>query len=580
VLATGKPVERDLRDVDGKAFFLRVLPYRARGVVDGVVLTMIDVSGLKAAEDALFHERHLLNSLLGTVPDAIYFKSADGRFIRANDAMAPRLGLAGPALAAGKTALDVPNREAALELHREDEATLKSGEAQHYRLERRARPDGGEGWDLATRLPLHAPDGRTVGVIVIIRDVTAQKTADERIQEAVRRRDEFLAMLSHELRNPLGAMVTGCALLRDGVGGRPDADWPLQVLERQSEQMARLLDDLLEASRVTQNKIELRKSVVDLRRVASEAAEAVRGRMQAHGLRLEVVLPEEPVWVDGDPARLQQIQANLLGNAAKYTPWGGRVRLSVGRESGEAVARVQDEGIGIAPGMLESVFDLFVQCSRSLDRSAGGLGVGLTLVRSLVAMHGGTVAAHSEGEGKGSEFVVRLPAAAAPAAAAPSEAVRPPLPPPPHAANVVVVEDNADSREMLCAILGRAGLECRSAASGPEALALVDQAPPDIVILDVGLPGLDGLEIARRIRADSRLAGVRLVALTGYGQAADRAASTAAGFDDHLVKPVHPQQILALLAGMRGDGSAGPQRALGPSTGRGEAAEEAGSAAT
>jgi two-component system, chemotaxis family, CheB/CheR fusion protein len=553
VLATGQPVERDLPDVKGKSFFLRILPYRAKGTVDGVVLTMIDVSGLKAAEDALFHERYLLNSLLRSVPDAIYFKDARGRFIRANHAMAARLGLQDPASAAGKTAFDLRDRETATALSSQDDAVLLSGEAQLYRLERWQEPDGRERWDLVTRLPLVDGAGRTVGLIVIFRDVTSEKSAEAKIQEAVRRRDQFLAMLSHELRNPLGAIVTAASMLKTDTSDLPEAGRSLGVLERQSQQMARLLDDLLEASRVTQNKIELHKHFVDLRAVARDAADAVRGAMNAQGVEFTVDLPSEPVPIEGDPARLQQIHVNLLSNAAKYTPPGGHVRLSVDRSADAAVIRVRDDGSGIAPQMLDSVFDLFVQSTRTLDRAAGGLGLGLTLVRALVEMHGGSVTASSEGEGRGSEFVVRLPLAAAASIDAPDAAPRRATAG--RAGRVVVVEDNPDSREMLRVLLARAGYECDTAATGIEALAVVGSVRPDIVILDLGLPELDGFEVARRLRADPALSGMRLVALTGYGQEADRAAALAAGFDTHLVKPAQGEQLLELLGQMSSDAS-------------------------
>jgi two-component system CheB/CheR fusion protein len=544
VLATGQPIERDLMDDTGRSFFLRTLPYRAKGAADGVVLTLIDVSGLKAAEDALFHERYLLNSLLRNVPDAVYFKDARGRFIRVNPPMAERLGLSDPTDAVGKTALDLPRRELAMELHHEDEAVLRSGQAQHYRLERRAGSQGADAWDLVTRLPLEDRDGGTVGIVVIFRDVTEQRLAEMKIQEAVRRRDQFLAMLSHELRNPLGAMVTATSMIQSSANEQQLSF--VGVLERQSRQMSRLLDDLLEASRVTQNKIELRKEVIDIRAVTEEAADVVRSQMEASGLEFSVDVEAEPVFVDGDSARLQQIQVNLLSNAAKYTARGGRVRLQLRRESGVAVIRVEDTGAGIPAAMLDSIFDMFVQSPRTLDRAGGGLGVGLTLVRALVEMHGGTVMARSEGEGKGSELVVRLPLAAPVAAEAPRLPEPVPLPRP---VRILVVEDNLDSREMLCALLSRAGFECHAADNGAAALALANEVMPEVVILDVGLPEMDGFEVARRMRADPKHDGVRLMALTGYGQAADRAASAEAGFDDHVVKPVNSEELLRLLAG-------------------------------
>jgi len=257
-------------------------------------------------------------------------------------------------------------------------------------------------------------------------------------------------------------------------------------------------------------------------------------------------LEHEPLWVHGDATRLQQVQINLLSNAAKYTARGGHIALRVRREAGGAVVRVKDSGAGISPQMLESVFDLFVQGRHTIDHSNGGLGVGLTLVRALVEMHGGTVTAHSDGDGAGSEFTVRLPLTTLsepmPSADGPAASTQP------SGLTVVVVEDNADSREMLCAMLRHAGLVCHDAPDGVTALQLVDQVSPDVVILDVGLPEMDGLEVARRIRANPRYAGVRLIALTGYGQTGDRVATTKAGFDYHLVKPVQPAELLPLLS--------------------------------
>ncbi|HEX2658088.1 MAG TPA: CheR family methyltransferase, partial [Polyangia bacterium] len=557
VLATSRPVERELRDGRGKTFFLRIFPYRAKATVDGVVLTLIDVSGLKNAEDALFHERHLLNSLLANIPDAIYFKDARGRFIRANQPMATRLGLKRPDEVTGKTAADLPDDRMALSMHRQDERVLRTGEAQHYSLEEQPGADGsGSHWDMVTRLPLKDPEGQIVGTSVIMRDVTAQKRAEEKIREAVRRRDQFLAMLSHELRNPLAAIVTATGLLNHGA--TPPADRFIQVIERQSQQMTRLLDELLEASRVTQNKIELKRARVDLNRIVREAIDGARGQVEARQIVLSTEFSDEPLMVYGDAARLQQVVVNLLNNAAKYTPQQGHVVVRTSREQDLVSVTVKDDGAGIPSDMLESVFELFVQSSRTLDRSAGGLGVGLSLVRSLVAMHGGTVTAHSEGEGKGSELVVKLPASRDGGVEEDAEAVgsgptaKPRCDVPP-GGTVLVVEDNPDSREMLREVLERSGFKCVSAENGAVALTMLDEVQPDVAILDVGLPGLDGFEVARRIRANPRHKELCLVALTGYGQPSDRAIGKEAGFDAHLVKPVRVDQLLALLAEMRGE---------------------------
>ncbi|CAN5920503.1 hypothetical protein BH11MYX4_BH11MYX4_13340 [soil metagenome] len=551
VVAAGTPIEREVRDRDGRAFFLRILPYRAKGEVKGVVITLIDVSGLKAAEDALFHERYLLNSLLQSIPDAIYFKDARGRFIRANHAMATRLALDDPREAVGKTALELPNQTTAMAIDQQDEVVMRTGEAQPYRLERRARADGTDDWDLVTRLPLFDAKATTVGVIGVFRDVSDQKRAEVRIQEEIRRRDEFLAMLSHELRNPLGAVVTAIALLKQPCDEqkRPRL---VEIVERQAQQMARLLDDLLEVSRVTQNKIELRKRRVDLATVTREAAESVRNLMESREIEFSIHIEPDALWVDGDPARLQQVQVNLLNNAAKYTHRGGRVSLRAGRQDGTAVVVVSDDGAGIPKEMLDHVFELFVQSKRTLDRSEGGLGVGLTLVRSLVAMHGGTVTARSRGEGQGSEFTVAVPLAVAPVdeeepARSQDHVRRVGQRYVPEGRRVAIVEDNADAREMLCELLTRVGFECQTADRGDAGLTLVREMRPDMALVDLGLPGIDGLELARQVRSDPTLANVYLVALTGYGQATDRLTALNAGFDEHVVKPVRSDELIRIL---------------------------------
>ncbi len=543
VLATGKRIEREVRDQRGRSYFLRILAYRAKGGTSGAVITLVEISGLKAAEDALFHERYLLDSLLSSVPDAIYFRDTRGKFIRANPAMAARVGLEDGAGALGKTPFEMPNPKLSVQLHHHDEEVLRTGKAQHYHLENRARIDGTSGWDLVTRLPLRGKADEVVGVIGILRDVTEQKLGEEKILEAVRRRDEFLAMLSHELRNPLAAVVTATQLLKDDSLPEPQKHL-IEIVDRQSHQMAHLLDDLLEASRVTQNKIEIRKLPMDLRSVVEEAAAAIRTLMSTSKLSFSFDIDPRPLTIDGDASRLQQVCVNLLTNAAKYTPHGGKVFLEATRENTDAIIRVTDDGVGIPADMLDAVFDLFVQSSRTIERAQGGIGVGLTLARSLIDMHGGSIQASSAGEGKGSQFIVRLPLTTKDV----DEATVLRKKAPATGTRIALIEDNEDSREMMCALLVRAGFDCRTAADGLEALTLIDEFAPHAAVVDVGLPGIDGFEVARRVRAKVEHQKVTMIALTGYGQQSDRATAIAAGFDAHLVKPVRIEQLLAIFS--------------------------------
>jgi two-component system CheB/CheR fusion protein len=320
-------------------------------------------------------------------------------------------------------------------------------------------------------------------------------------------------------------------------------------MERQVRQMARLLDDLLDVSRITRGQVTLRLEPVELAAVVAGAVETCRPLVDARSHTLNVELPAEPVRLRADSARLTQVLANLLVNAAKYTESGGRINLTAARDDGDVVISVRDNGPGIAPDMLRHVFELFAQADRTLDRSQGGLGIGLTLVKRLVELHGGSVEAHSGGPGQGSEFVVRLPALSATAAP-------PATPPNGHATHVgprriLLVEDNPDAARSLAILLRLDGHDVRVAADGPQALAAAAEHPPEVVLCDLGLPGMDGYAVATALRGNPATARVRLVALTGYGQEADRRRSAAAGFDLHLTKPVDPAALQQLLAGGR-----------------------------
>jgi signal transduction histidine kinase len=376
-----------------------------------------------------------------------------------------------------------------------------------------------------------------------IRDhLEALQKAEGELRLADRRKDEFLAMLAHELRNPLAPIRTASELLPrivDSSDARVAAT--LSVVRRQVKQLTRLVDDLLDVSRITQGRIELQKTTRDLGTILAQALESTAPLLQAR--HHTVVQPVDPptLHVEGDSARLVQCVSNILANAAKYTDPGGQVRIDLRREGDIGVLSVQDNGIGISPEMLPRVFDLFVQSERSLDRSEGGLGIGLSVVRRLIDMHGGEVTAHSDGVGHGSVFEIRLPLVAAPA---PRQAIV-------DAASrnhrrVLVVDDNRDAADSLSMLLQVQGHEVQTAYDGEQALQMAPQFDADLVLLDIGLPQMNGFEVARRLR--SRGIGARLVALSGYGQPEDLRRSREAGFDAHLVKPVDFARVAQVLA--------------------------------
>ncbi len=369
----------------------------------------------------------------------------------------------------------------------------------------------------------------------------------EELAEAHHRKDEFLAMLSHELRNPLAPIRNALQIMRLRGIADPTLDQARDIIDRQVNHLAQLVEDLLDVSRITRGKIQLRKERLDLCAVAPLAVETARPLIEGRQHQLSLDLGREPLWVEADPVRLEQIMTNLLTNAAKYTDPGGRIWLTARREGKEAVLQVRDTGIGIAPELQPRIFELFMQADPSLDRSQGGLGIGLTLVRSLVEMHGGLIGVASAGRGQGSEFTVRLPLqlrnghVTLPRS---SEPVREPNNEQP-ARRVAVVDDNRDGAESLAMLLRLWGHEVYLAHDGPTAVEVVRANQPEVVLLDIGLPGMDGYQVARQLRAESpdRI----LVALTGYGQDEDRRRAREAGFNHHLTKPVAPEDLQALL---------------------------------
>jgi PAS domain S-box-containing protein len=511
------------------------------GAVAGVVLVFRDIADRKAAEEA----RARLAAIVESSDDAVVSKTLDGTILSWN-AGAERIFGYTAAEAVGRpiTLIIPPDR-----LAEEDEilGRLRRGErVEHFETVRVAK--GGRRVDISLTIsPVRDAEGRVVGASKVARDVTDRRRAEAALREADRRKDEFIALLAHELRNPLAPIRNGLQVLRlsqdRGVRERSQ-----DVMDRQLGHMVRLIDDLLDVSRIGQNKMELRRSRVLLAEAVGSAVETARPLVDAAGHELTVSLPAEPVYLDADLTRLAQVFANLLTNSAKYTEPGGRIWLTAIPAGGEVAVSVRDTGIGIPAAAIPTIFDMFSQVDRSIERSTGGLGIGLALVKGLVEMHGGTVTAASEGPGRGTEFTIRLPVLAT-------------HPPPFHPApagrggrvggpgrRILVVDDNRDSAGTMAEMLAVVGNEVRTAHDGVEAVEAAERFRPEVVLMDVGMPRLNGFDATRRMRAEAWGKGMTIVALTGWGQEGDRIQSREAGCDGHLVKPVSLPDLEKLLA--------------------------------
>jgi CheY-like chemotaxis protein/two-component sensor histidine kinase len=378
----------------------------------------------------------------------------------------------------------------------------------------------------------------------VARDISARKRDEQALREADRRKDEFLATLAHELRNPLAPIRNSLGLLEQASRTDPQIERVRGILQRQVTHMVRLVDDLMELSRITRGSIELRTERLNLSEAIRGAVETSEPWILSAGIKLGLELPPEPLYIEADPIRLAQIVSNLLNNAIKFSGPSREIRLGARAEAGEAVVWVRDFGVGIPSDMLDRVFDMFTQVGGVSRGGQSGLGIGLTLVRSLVQMHGGTVTAASEGLGKGSEFTFRLPLVQVPATATrPAAPRRRPV----LGIRVLVVDDNRDAADSMGLLLKRAGAEVEVVHDGCQALSTVERFHPAVVLLDIGMPGMDGYEVARRIREQPTLHDVMLIALTGWGQADDRRRSLSAGFDHHLTKPAGLEALRALL---------------------------------
>jgi two-component system CheB/CheR fusion protein len=421
-------------------------------------------------------------------------------------------------------------------------------ERQSFQTDCRLRraSDGRYRWHLSRAWPQRDEAGEVVRWFGTCTDIDDQKQAEESLKEADRKKDEFLAMLAHELRNPLAAIRHAVALLRGPVDPA-DRDWAVGVVDRQGRNLTRLIDDLLDVSRIATGKFQLRRERIDATRLAREAVETVRpfAEEKAHTLVLEI--DPGPIWVDADPTRLEQIFVNLLTNAAKYTDEGGRITFLAAREKDDLVIRVRDTGLGIPAGMLPRIFDLFTQVEGSIERAHGGLGIGLTLVRTLVTMHGGRIRAESEGVGKGSEFTVWIPTAE-PDLRDADRGLTARADANPHVRKrVLVVDDNEDSSRSLSRLLTLAGHETEVAADGRSAVEAARRFRPDVVLLDIRLPDIDGYELAERLRSERGFEKVAIVAITGMNPSRPPERAHKARIDHHLTKPVEVDRLLAII---------------------------------
>ena len=451
----------------------------------------------------------------------------------------------------GKRFWDCPwwNRSPDL-VQRIKEATAQAASGVTFRAEMPYFVAGGERMVDFILLPVKDEAGQVTFLAPTGTDITNRKLAEEALQQSDRRKDEFLAILAHELRNPLAPIRNGLQIMRLGKGDPEAIEQARAMMERQLGQMVHLVDDLLDLSRISRGKIELRKERVELSKIIQQAVETCRPLIESNRHDLTITLPPGPIYVDADVTRLTQVFSNLLNNAAKYTEHGGRVQLAVQRREGEVVVSVKDNGVGIPAHMLPRVFEMFTQVDRNLERSQGGLGIGLSIVKRLVEMHGGCVGVESDGPGLGSEFFVRLPVvlSLAEPTGDDAEPARPST-----RTRILVVDDNVDAAMSLAMMLRLMRNEAKTAHDGLEALEVAEAFRPDLILLDIGMPRLNGYETAKRIREQPWGQSVVLVALTGWGQEDDRRKTDEAGFNSHIVKPIEPAALEKLLANLRAD---------------------------
>jgi two-component system CheB/CheR fusion protein len=547
VIDNVRGVEREVRDRDGHWHLMRVQPYRtAEHRIDGAVIVLVDIDLTRRAQDELRQQTVQLRQrvqLLDLSPDAIIIRDEQNRVTSWNRGAEKMYGWS------AAEALGRPLEEllgGTPETWRELNARLDRDGTWEGELKQK-RKDGNDFVVHSQEVINRGAKGGRTAVLAIQRDVTERQHLVEALQQADRRKDEFLALLAHELRNPLAPIRNAAEIMRIAEHDPKRVSKARDVLERQVGHLSRIVDDLIDVTRIVEKKIELRKERVALSSVVETALETCRSMVEEckHDLTVNVV--PEALYIDADPVRISQVLVNLLQNAAKYTDPGGKIWLSATSERPTQVEiHVRDTGIGIRRELLPHIFDMFTQGGRAPEHGRGGLGVGLTLVRSLVEMHGGEAEARSDGPGKGSEFIVRLPRAKEPTTKLPlprSPVEKSKIKP----LRIVVVDDSEDQLESLGMLLQVLGHHVRLAHDGPEALRVTSEFKPDVALVDIGLPGMNGYEVAQRLRQGEHGRDMLIVAQTGWGQDTDRKRSQDAGFDYHLVKPVAVEALEGIL---------------------------------
>jgi two-component system CheB/CheR fusion protein len=526
-------------------------------------------AALAASSESLRKSEERFRFLAETIPSMVWITSTDGKLTYANRRWLEYRGLeAEPESPWPDGELHPDDRDAWL-----TEWSKHLARGERFEIEaRHRRHDGVYRWFLTRAAPRRTEAGEIVCWFGVTTDIHEQKAMQQQLLDADRRKDDFLAVLSHELRNPLAPIVNAVRTMRARAIADPDLAWCRDVIERQTDSLTQLVDELLDVSRISSGKVRLQREVVDIATIVDAAVETNRPLIDARRHQLVVERPDHPVCVDGDPTRLGQVFGNLINNSAKYTDVGGciTVRIEVDPSpngDGElAVVRVVDNGLGISPEMLPHVFQPFTQGELTIDRAQGGLGIGLSLVRSLVQLHGGTAHARSDGFGCGSEFVVRLPRVATPApavSATPSPAPKPEIHPTPR--RILVVDDNVDSAESLALLLRCFGHDVATASDGRSALAVAATMRPEVVLLDLGMPEMSGYETAKALRRETWARDIVLIAQTGWGMEEDRRRTTESGFDLHLTKPLDGEALIQLLAEFPKSDAASPlPRAMPP----------------